>query len=491
MAFNSIIYHLQRQAHENPDFIALVYGETSISFRKLFELAMKTGGLLTEKGVKSSDVVALSFRSELLYTLSILGIASLGATSICIPISTPRHQKHLFTKQARCTKFLKDEEHESYSDDPWKIINLADLFTYSGNGFTFIESPGTNLILAIGSGSTGLKKLMPISHQVMIERCDTVLDDPVLKSGGRLLCLSSIAFISVVNRFFNAIHSGTTFILLDSKIDDIFEFIRRNSVSALVLSVFHLEELLRKPRSDSFDYFQKYIKAIRCVGSLFSEDLKKRVFDNLNENVINSYATNETGVISRTTLPAHFDGLSNIGFPLNRVKVEVVDPTDKVLSYGKRGNIRISTPGLINQYLYNELATKKHFRGKWFYPGDIGEFSSDGSLLFHGRSDRMMIFNGINIFPVEIEQTLTSHPLVIDCIAFPIKNLVSQDIPVCAISIKGSSHLSEKDLLQWATERLGISCPRRIFILQTLPKTVEGKVNLFELVEIIRDKFKN
>lgn len=492
METKNIIFYLQQQARSNPNCIALVNGKDLITYRKLFELAMKAAAFFANIGVKPSDVVVLSFRDELFYALSIFALASLGSTTLCVPISTPGHKKYQYIQQAKCSRFFTDGKFELKGDVQWEIINLTHFYTFSAKSFSFVERPSAHLMLAIGSGSTGLNKLMPISHQAMIERCEMAIDDPVLQPNSRLLCMSSLAYISVANRLFNAIRSSTTFVLLESRNDDIFEFIRKNSVNTLVLSVFHLEELLRKSHSNSLNYFQKHIQAIRCVGSLLSEDLKRRVFENLNENIVNSYATNETGVISRTSLPIKFDGLPNVGFPLSGVKVEVVDATDRVLDFGKRGYIRISTPGLIDQYLYNEIATKKAFReGGWFYPGDIGEFNSNGSLLFHGRSDRMMIHNGINIFPVEIEETLTSHPAVLDCVAFPIKDTESQDIPVCAVSLKSSSHPSEEELIQWSVERLGISYPRRIFILETIPKTIEGKIQLLEVLDIVRSRIKN
>lgn len=490
MSSKNILFFLELQAHKNPNKVALVYESNSITYKKLFSLAMNAGAFFKARGVNAGDVVALSFRSEFLFALSILGLASLDATTLCISITNTRIQKHSYAEQAKCNKFFSDEELKIDHDDPWDIIKISDIVNFPCEKFSYVESPTAYLMLAIGSGSTGLKKLMPISHQVMIERCETVLGDPVISPQSRLLCMSGLAFISVANRLFNSIYYGVTFVLLNSNIDDIFGFIKENSVTTLVVSVFHLEDLLRKPRTDSHEYFKKNINAVRCVGSLLSEDLKKRVFRDLNENIINSYATNETGVISRTSLPAYFDGLPNVGTPLPRIKVEVVDNQDMVLAAGKRGHIRISTQGSVEKYLYNELATQKAFRGDWFYPGDVGEFLSNGSLLFHGRSDRMMIFNGINIFPVEIEQTMTSHPSILDCIAFPLKNKVSQDIPVCAISLKANSKLSEDELIYWAQERLGVSCPKRIFILQELPKTIEGKIQLQEVVEIVKTMFK-
>lgn len=481
---SNIIHDLVGQAVTRPDEEALVYGELAFTFKQLNALVHGLAANFSDSGIKPDDVVAMSFRSELHFALGILAIAALGATSLCVPISTPPYQRRLITTQAKCNRFLTDA---NLSDDQiaWKRLDFKEISPSLSENFRFVEFPSADLILAVGSGSTGEKKLMSIGHQVMRSRCEAVLGDPVLLEGNRLLCLSSLAFISVANRLFNAINAGITFVLLDEKSSDIFDLIERQRVTSLIVSVFHLEDLLKKSQQRSVDYFANHINAVRCVGSLLSEDLKRRVFDGLSKKIINSYATNETGVVSRTALPAFFDGMPNVGIPLKKLNVEVVDAAGRSLGVGEKGLIRIRSSTVINGYVGNEEASRKFFRDGWFYPGDFGEFLSDGSLLFHGRLDRMMICNGINIFPVEIEQALASHPLVVDCIAFPIRDSVAQDIPVCAVSIKSGGSISERDLIRWAVGRLGFAAPRRIFFFDSLPKTVEGKIQLPEIIKKI------
>ena len=62
-----------------------------------------------------------------------------------------------------------------------------------------------------------------------------------------------------------------------------------------------------------------------------------------------------------------------------------------------------------------------------------------------GRSDHMMIMNGINIYPAEeIEATITQHPAVLDAASIPLEHVIHQDIPICAVTLHEGFKVSEK-----------------------------------------------
>jgi len=121
-----------------------------------------------------------------------------------------------------------------------------------------------------------------------------------------------------------------------------------------------------------------------------------------------------------------------------------------------------------------------------FLPGDLAKLDADGTITHMGRSDQMMIFNGINIFPAEIETVLSNHPSVRDAISFPISHPVHQDVPVAAISKNKNSPVVEQELLDYCSERLGPRSPRRIFIIDEIPRNERGKVIRSLLFDAIR-----
>ena len=122
-------------------------------------------------------------------------------------------------------------------------------------------------------------------------------------------------------------------------------------------------------------------------------------------------------------------------------------------------------------------ATAKHFRDGWFVPGDLASFDADGRLYLHGRKDDMMIMNGINIFPAEIERTLEAHPAVEAAAAFPIPSTVHGQIPAAACTAS--------ELVGYARTALGVRAPRRIEILAALPRNAQGKIVRREIVGML------
>jgi acyl-CoA synthetase (AMP-forming)/AMP-acid ligase II len=97
----------------------------------------------------------------------------------------------------------------------------------------------------------------------------------------------------------------------------------------------------------------------------------------------------------------------------------------------------------------------------------------------------MMIMNGINIYPAEIEQVLNAHPDVRDAAAMPVHHPVHQDVPLCAVALNPGARTSEVDLLEWARVRLGPRGPRRVLVLDSIPRNHDGKLVCAELREQI------
>jgi long-chain acyl-CoA synthetase len=90
-----------------------------------------------------------------------------------------------------------------------------------------------------------------------------------------------------------------------------------------------------------------------------------------------------------------------------------------------------------------------------------------------------MNFDGIKIYPVEIESVLLEHPSVAEAAAFAIPSEKHQDVPVAAVVARGP--LDRAQLLAWCKQRLGVRAPQRIVVLEALPRNARGKVLKREL----------
>jgi acyl-coenzyme A synthetase/AMP-(fatty) acid ligase len=120
----------------------------------------------------------------------------------------------------------------------------------------------------------------------------------------------------------------------------------------------------------------------------------------------------------------------------------------------------------------------------------MGTITRDGILRYLGRKDDMMMLNGINIFPAEIERTLEEHPAVKHAAAFPLASPVFGDIPAAAVELNGTAPVDEPALIAYSRERLGARAPRSIVIVDALPRNAAGKVVKRELAAALATRLK-
>ena len=132
-------------------------------------------------------------------------------------------------------------------------------------------------------------------------------------------------------------------------------------------------------------------------------------------------------------------------------------------------------------YCDDDEQTSRHFKGGWFYPGDVGLLRADGRLIILGRQNDMINFNGINIFPSEIEYVLEGHPAVGIAAAFAIESTIHGQIPVAAVELVTHAAITEAELLRYARDRLALHAPRKLFYVPLLPKNAQGKLLRNEL----------
>jgi acyl-coenzyme A synthetase/AMP-(fatty) acid ligase len=137
-------------------------------------------------------------------------------------------------------------------------------------------------------------------------------------------------------------------------------------------------------------------------------------------------------------------------------------------------------------YIGDEAASARAFRGGWYYPGDLGYLDEGGALYFRGRADDLMNYDGMKIYPADIEEVLLAHPAVAEAAAFPLPSDRHQDVPFAAVVLR--SPVAAATLLDWCRERLGARAPIKLAQLASLPRTERGKVNKQALVQFVRER---
>lgn len=330
------------------------------------------------------------------------------------------------------------------------------------------------------SGTTGRPKIISITHRMAIQRCARhALGVPVLASD-RHLPLSNLAFHSPKRQAVGTLSVGGCVVFADG-LDTArtLEFIRRSRVTRISCGPVHLHRLCGIEQAAPL---LPQLRALEVLGSTVTEELRRRVRQKVSTNLYVNYGSSETSAV--TVAPPEVEIPDTVGRALPGVQLQVVDDADKKLPRGEVGIIRIRAPGAVDSYFDDAEATMKAFRGGWFYPGDLGALTEDEQLIFKGRADDMMLFDGINIYPAEIEAVLAAHEAVGEAAVFPLGSEIHQDVPVAAVTLRAP--VTEAELLAFCRGRLGARAPRRIVVVSAFPRNPNGKILKRELPAMLK-----
>jgi acyl-coenzyme A synthetase/AMP-(fatty) acid ligase/D-alanine-D-alanine ligase-like ATP-grasp enzyme len=467
---------LESQAAALGQAPAIILQDRTLAFKELDTRVWQLAGKLYRSGVGRGDVLAHTFDNELTLFCCMLATARIGATVFSLPLNTPPLKRQHLLEQVRARHLATDMADLQYSG----ILTIP-LGSEGDSLHATVpelglkdEDPAAPWIIVSGSGSTGRAKLLPITHRQQRARMQTGQDLFPYAASDVFASLIPLDFYTTKMRYLEALTKGTPFVLYDKNRQVVSDVIERFKVTAIYGTVMHAERMLQSLPAGSPAAMES-LTALMLIGSTVSANLRQRIRERLCSRLCVLYGTNESGTLCRTEWQDVYQVPGTVGRPHTGFRLEVVDEHDTPVPAGQPGQVRIQGATMIDGYLDDELATARAFRNGWFYPGDLGRLTPDGQLIHLGRSDDMMIVNGINIYPAEIEQVLTAHPAVREAAAMPLKHAVHQDVPVCAVSLVEGARVDAQALLSFAHERLGGHALHQVVMLDRIPRNDRGK----------------
>lgn len=274
-----------------------------------------------------------------------------------------------------------------------------------------------------------------------------------------------------------------------SKFDVLFNKVKPN----VILGVPTLFEALIKSNTvKNFDL--SYVKYAISGGDVLTKNLEDRVNEyfkehNCKTHIVQGYGLTEAlSAIVLGQEGAYKSG--SIGIPLPTNHVKIIDPaTMKTLPYGEIGEICVNNKGLMMGYLNNESETnavlQMHSDGHiWLHTGDLGYMDDEGFIFVKGRSKRMIITSGYNVYPTHVEEVIEAHPAVLQCTVVGVPHPYKQEAVKAFIVLKDGykSIFVKNEIKDYCKKNLAkYMVPSEYVYRKALPKTKIGKVDFKKL----------
>jgi long-chain acyl-CoA synthetase len=167
----------------------------------------------------------------------------------------------------------------------------------------------------------------------------------------------------------------------------------------------------------------------------------------------------------------------SVGPPIPDVEVSIQDESGKVLGPGETGELCVRGGNVMQGYWNKPEETAKVMRHGWLLTGDIGHRDEDGYFYITDRKKDMLLVNGINVYPREIEEVLYQFPGVREAAVIGIPDTRRGEQPVAFVAPMEGATLDEKSMLDFLRSNLAdYKVPKRIEVLPTLPRNATGKI---------------
>ncbi len=481
---------LKRAAHLYPDVPALIYQDTTMTYKELYHHACKLSKTLKERGVKPRDRVLVLIENSPLFYIAYYGAWQIGA--VVAPLNT-------FLKEVELNHIIKDaapvciltsseyvpllEKVESASSIP--ILTESDIQPSQAADATCVLDHTVELgademsALLYTSGTTGVPKgVMLSSRNIMIS---------LLQGFARLHITSHHRVFGVLPLFhafaqaacvWGALFKGATVILVP-KIE------RRHILAGLkhkptiflgVPALYGLMCLMKNAPLDSVEYFVSGGDALSDKIRAYFELLYRR-------KICNGYGLTETSPTLAVTMEDEIMPTSTIGLPLVGVSCSIRDEQGKEVAHGDIGELWVRGDNIMLGYYNAPEATSNVLKNGWFNTGDLVYLDEEGRLVIAGRTKDLISNKGFKIYPQEIENVLLSHPNVFQVGVVGKHDEQQGEIPVAFVQLRTDEPNIEQALRKLCSDHLASYKVPKLFICSTelLPTTATGKVDKKQL----------
>ena len=338
------------------------------------------------------------------------------------------------------------------------------------------HDPDQPCFLFFTSGSTGKPKGVTHTRQSLGWMFSSVLDVTGLRPGEQFLAGSSLSHIASSTFALAALCRGASVLVPNNLSCSCLEILLREHhpqvVMALPVTLFSLVRDERLQRSD-------FASVRLCVsgGDKVNHQLHVEFEQATGQRIDECYGMSEIGFASLSPIDGE-NRIGSVGKMCPGFEGCIRSSDGRELSFGEEGVLWVKSPTLTVGYWNNPAATAETIQKGWLNTGDAMRLDDDGYLWFCGRRKQIIVHDGSNICPQDVEEALMEHPAVDQAGVIGIEDAVHGQNVHAYVSFKSGFDLpTVPELISFARERVGYKAPEVLQILPSLPLNSVGKIN--------------
>ncbi len=457
------------------------------TFGQIAENIKKTASFLKNSGVEFQDRVAIQLPKSMEFIYFHYANLLIGAITLPLNPDYSEHETEYYLTDSKSSLFVTTKDNAKRLD---KVINklgiklflidnsMSEVFKSKPIESSLDTKADDVAIIAYTSGTTGKSKGAMITHSNLINNMEALKKLWRLNEQDKLLHTLPIFHVHGLVVALQGALNAKCDIVMHEKFEAkrVWQTIEKDRIT-----VFMGVPTLYQRLADAADefYTKPDISSMRLFisGSAPLPDiLFKRFYELSGHRILERYGMSEAGMIASNPYDDNKRIPKSVGYALEGCSIRVVK-NGKDADLFDVGEVYIKGNNVFKGYWQMPDKTQESFENGWFKTGDLGYIDETGRLFLAGRAKELIITGGLNVYPKEVEYVLEEHSSIKEAAVFGVKDGDLGERVEAAVVLFNKDSITQDEIINFCRDRLShYKCPKRIHIVDEIPKNTMGKV---------------
>jgi len=483
-----------------PEKKAVVCKEKELTYKQFGFRVGKLANALIKLGISKNSNVAVLHKNCHYYLESYFGVMQNGATLVPLNHYLTANELAFILKDSESELLIADNIFSKKVDEATNEIKKDFRTIWTGEDYeSFIDTMDSTIPLLdieegdlaqiyYTSGTTGRSKGVVLSHKNVYSHALCTIDELSLNETDVWLHASPLFHLADAwATWAITIVGGTHVLVNDFDPKTICECIEKQRVTLTNLVPTMYYRLVNYPNIDNYDYSS--LRLLMSGGAPISPSLVEKIIDTFKCDYIQTYGMTETSpFLTMSILKDYLQSLpykeqlkykSTTGRKFKGIELRVINENNEDVKNNNKevGEIIVKGDSITKGYWKLPKETEKVFKNGWLYTGDMAVINKDGYVNIVDRKNDMIITGGENVYSIEVENVLYTHPAVLETAVIGVPDEEWGEKVKAIIVLKDGKKTTESDIIKFCKERISAyKVPKFVEFRKCLPKLGSGKI---------------
>lgn len=511
---------LSKTASRHPDELAVICGDDSFTYAQLKDRVDRLACGLMEMGIGNSNRVAVIHRNCHRYLEAYFAVAKLGAYLVPLNYRLISKDYYYMINNSLTHTVIAQPEYISWIYENNLEVPLIENIILTGpsdnhcpanerivdyetllgrepredENFTgFMETDIAQIYFT--SGTTGMPKGVILTHRNNRVHAEGCIEELGLSPEDRWLHVAPMFHLADAWAVWAVTMAGGVHVFVPAfETESVLKVIEEHKVTLSNFIPTMLNMLVNHPDVQNYDVSS--MRLIMSGGAPIAKEVVRRVIDTFGCEYIQTYGLTETSPfltmsilreeMKKLPFEERLRYMVTTGRPFYNVELKVVrqDGGEVAPNDEDVGEILVKGDTVTPGYWHQPDQTSTRIVDGWLHTRDLAVVNPDGYVTIVDRMDDLIITGGENVYSIEVEDVLYSHPKVLEAAVIGLPHPVWGEMVTAVVVPKKGRELTEEELIEFCKNNLAsFKAPKKVFFTEELPKTGSAKVYKYKLRE--------